>query len=236
MLLGISRISLCWILAFHPCVSVPFLQKFVVTSSQKEGWTKPIGPRNPKTRQRGVWAWSGLSIPSRDEAPLHTFHENIEDTGDLHLHWGRDEKKRWEKIKRWRDVRWCSVLRKRLALKGRRRCKQTRVEHAGHFIALACVYIRTGEQRSRLLLPVPTSRCVSTAVIVQTSGFPQGTQDLGTMLVEQHWTVWKIRHISWILLVKTVQALPQNSFSAPKLASVVKLLVTKETSSLFFFL
>lgn len=56
-------------------------------------------------------------------------------------------------------MRWWSVPRKRLALKGRRG-KQTWVEDAAHIIALASVYIHTEWHGSILLLLVPASACV----------------------------------------------------------------------------
>lgn len=62
VLLGTSRISLCWILGFHLRVEVPFLQKFAVASSQQEGWTEAVSSKNLKTGQRCVWAWSDLSM------------------------------------------------------------------------------------------------------------------------------------------------------------------------------
>lgn len=146
VLLGTSRISLCWIGAFR--LRVEF-QKILVTSSQQEGWTKAIGSKNLKTGQRGVWAWSDLSmlrgsVTLQDPRGGPSAHISRE-------HWARHRrsavtvgaKKRREEIKWWREVRWGSVLRKRLALKGRGRCKQTRVEHAGHVVALACVYTPT---------------------------------------------------------------------------------------------
>lgn len=41
----------------------------------------------------------------QDEAPLHTFHENIEqDTGDLQLQWGREEEMGEDKMVKGREV------------------------------------------------------------------------------------------------------------------------------------
>lgn len=65
---------------------------------------------NLKTRQRGVGAWSDLSMlkgsmSRQDEAPLHTFHENTEqDTGNLQLQSEREEEMGKDKTAEGREV------------------------------------------------------------------------------------------------------------------------------------
>lgn len=45
------------------------------------------------------------SVTLQDEAPLHTFHENIEqDTGALQLQWGREEEMGEDKMVQGREV------------------------------------------------------------------------------------------------------------------------------------
>lgn len=86
-----------------------------------DGW-KDLEPR-----RRGVWArlrplraQVEQHFPSGRKPLLHTFHKNTEqDTRRSAITVGGAEKKRRRNEGR-RDVRWWSVLRKRLALRGRR--------------------------------------------------------------------------------------------------------------------
>lgn len=153
-----------WRQLHHPCAFGTFqISDFSMVESSR--WAG--GP--------GTWsAWSWALV-----RPLHAQMERVPPgrSPSAHVsqeHWARQKEicnyksgkrkdgaggERGNKGLEVQDVRWWSVLGKRLARKGRRG-KQTWVEHAAHIIALTCVYIHTEWHGSILLLLVPASACI----------------------------------------------------------------------------